>query len=138
MLATPALIAAARPVAEGIVSRLSLPGAPSLPTEGADRAEALSDHAIIVGYGLSGRHLQRVLAAAEVPHIVLEQNLKLVREARAEGVPILFGDGTRREVLEQVDRRIEAADDPHRALPFDPRARNAGDLNHQAPRSASR
>ena len=32
MLATPALIAAARPVAEGIVSRLSLPGAPSLPS----------------------------------------------------------------------------------------------------------
>ncbi len=55
-----------------------------------------------MGYGLSGRHLQRVLAAAEVPHIVLEQNLKIVREARAAGVPILFGDGTRREILEKV------------------------------------
>ena len=102
MLATPALITAARPVAEGIVSRLSLPDAAALPPEAAGRADALSDHAIIVGYGLSGRHLQRVLAAAEVPHIVLEQNLRIVREARAAGVPILFGDGTRREILEKV------------------------------------
>jgi CPA2 family monovalent cation:H+ antiporter-2 len=102
MLATPALIAAARPVAEGTAARLSLPGAAVLRPEEGAKAEALSDHAIIVGYGLSGRHLQRILKTAEIPHVVLEQNLKIVREARASGVPILFGDGTRREVLERV------------------------------------
>ncbi len=101
MLATPALIASARPLAERIASRLAPSGA-AVPPEEAGRVEALSDHAIIVGYGLSGRHLQRILAAAGVAHIVLEQNLKIVREARASGVPILFGDGTRREVLERV------------------------------------
>jgi CPA2 family monovalent cation:H+ antiporter-2 len=102
LLATPALIAAARPLSEAIAARLSLEGAAASLPEHANRTESLSDHAIIVGYGLSGRHLQRVLAAAEIPHVVLEQNLKIVREARASGVPILFGDGTRREVLEHV------------------------------------
>ncbi len=102
MLATPALIASARPLAERIAARFALPGT-AAPTAGdAGRVEALSDHAVIVGYGLSGRHLQRVLAAAGVAHVVLEQNLKIVREARAAGVPILFGDGARREVLERV------------------------------------
>ena len=102
MLATPALIASARPLAERFTSGLGLTGVLMPPPEQATRVEALSDHAVIVGYGLSGRHLQRVLSAAGVAHVVLEQNGKIVREARASGVPILYGDGTRREVLERV------------------------------------
>ena len=102
MLATPALIAAARPLAETIASSLGRTGVPMPPPEESARVEALSDHAVIVGYGLSGRYLQRVLAASGIAHVVLEQNGKIVREARAAGVPILFGDGTRREVLERV------------------------------------
>ncbi|HEY7819830.1 MAG TPA: cation:proton antiporter, partial [Vicinamibacteria bacterium] len=100
MFATPALIAAARPLAESLVARLGFQDMlmPPLP----EGTEALSDHAVIVGYGLSGRHLQRVLAAEGIAHVVLEQNGRVVREARADGVPIVFGDGTRREVLERV------------------------------------
>jgi CPA2 family monovalent cation:H+ antiporter-2 len=100
LFATPALIAAARPLAEGLASRLGWTDVlmPPLP-EGTD---AISDHAVIVGYGLSGRHLQRVLAAEGIAHVVLEQNGRVVNEARANGVPIVFGDGTRREVLERV------------------------------------
>jgi CPA2 family monovalent cation:H+ antiporter-2 len=102
MLATPALIAAARPFSEWLASSLGLTEVLMPARGGATRVEELSDHAIIVGYGLSGRHLQRVLAAEGIAHVVLEQNGRLVREARAAGVPILFGDGTRREVLERV------------------------------------
>ncbi len=102
MLATPALIASARPLAERFAGALGLTNV-LMPAPGeAARVEELSDHAVIVGYGLSGRHLQRVLAAASVAHVVLEQNGRIVREARAAGVPILFGNGTRREVLERV------------------------------------
>jgi CPA2 family monovalent cation:H+ antiporter-2 len=102
MLATPALIAWARPLAERLASGLGTTGTLAPPPEDTARIASLSDHAVIVGYGLSGRHLQRVLAAAGIAHVVLEQNGKIVREARAAGVPILFGDGTRREVLERV------------------------------------
>jgi hypothetical protein len=42
------------------------------------------------------------------------------------------------DVLEQVDRRPGAADDPHRAAPDDRCARDRGRVDHQAPRSASR
>jgi CPA2 family monovalent cation:H+ antiporter-2 len=61
-----------------------------------------TDHTIIVGYGLSGRHLASVLKAAHLPYVILEVNGLTVRRAREEHEPIFFGDGTRRETLEQV------------------------------------
>ncbi|MGH9335921.1 MAG: cation:proton antiporter, partial [Vicinamibacteria bacterium] len=101
MLAAPALIAGAHPAAEWIARALSPRGFVA-PTEEEEPVKELSDHAIIVGYGMSGQHLQRVLGAAGIPHVVLEQNGGMVREARSRGVPIIFGDGTRRDVLEHV------------------------------------
>jgi CPA2 family monovalent cation:H+ antiporter-2 len=57
---------------------------------------------IIVGYGINGRNLARVLDGAGIRYIVLEQNGMVVRQARRELQPIVFGDGTRAEVLEEV------------------------------------
>lgn len=101
MLLAPLLIASARPLTEGVSALFRLPALELLPHQESQIAE-LRDHAIIVGHGLSGRHLTRVLRAAEIPHVVLEQNGREVRRAREEGVNILFGDGTRREVLGRV------------------------------------
>ena len=101
MVATPFMIACARPTADGIErllgwSRFRVP----LPDEGS--TVQLKDHTIIVGYGFSGRRLAHVLDSAGLPYVVLEQNGQAVRSARREGVPIFFGDGTRREVLKRV------------------------------------
>ena len=101
MVATPFMIARARQTADGIErvlgrSRFTAP----LPDE--ESAVQLKDHTIIVGYGFSGRRLARVLDSARLPYVVLEQNGQAVRSARREGVPIFFGDGTRRAVLERV------------------------------------
>jgi CPA2 family monovalent cation:H+ antiporter-2 len=59
----------------------------------------LQQHVIIVGYGLNGRNLSRVLRAVGVPYVVLELNADVVRRAKAKGEKINFGDATRREVL---------------------------------------
>ena len=101
MVATPFMIARARQTADGIErvlgrSRFTAP----LPDE--EGAVQLKDHTIIVGYGFSGRRLAHVLDSARLPYVVLEQNGQAVRSARREGVPIFFGDGTRRAVLERV------------------------------------
>jgi CPA2 family monovalent cation:H+ antiporter-2 len=61
-----------------------------------------SKHVIIVGYGLNGRNLARVLRAVEVPYIALEMNAETVSQAKAKGERIYFGDATRREVLSHV------------------------------------
>ncbi len=106
MLATPFLIAAAGPVAEVLCRVMRQPTLEVPPHEEPLIAE-LHDHVILVGYGLGGRHLARVLKAAGIAYVILEQNGQVVRLARMNREPIYFGDGTRREVLERV--RIERA-----------------------------
>lgn len=59
----------------------------------------LENHTIIVGYGLNGRNLARVLRATLVPYTILDLNAETVREAKEKGEKINFGDATRREVL---------------------------------------
>jgi monovalent cation:H+ antiporter-2, CPA2 family len=62
----------------------------------------LNNHVIIVGYGLNGRNLARVLRAVMVSYTVLEVNSEVVREAKEKGEKINFGDATRREVLQHA------------------------------------
>lgn len=59
----------------------------------------LQQHVIIVGYGLNGRNLARVLRSVGVPYVILELNAEVVRRAKVKGEKINFGDATRREVL---------------------------------------
>ncbi len=101
MLLAPLLIEIAPQFARGVASRLGRPTAGLFSPPGSGEEE-LRDHAIIVGYGISGKHLTRVLHAAQIPYVALDQNGHQVRRARAEGFRIRFGDGTHREVLEHV------------------------------------
>lgn len=59
----------------------------------------LNNHVIIVGYGLNGRNLARVLRAVLVPYTILDLNAETVRQAKEKGEKINYGDATRREVL---------------------------------------
>jgi CPA2 family monovalent cation:H+ antiporter-2 len=59
----------------------------------------LSQHVIIVGYGLNGRNLARVLRTVGVPYTILDLQADVVKKAKAEGEKINFGDATRRDVL---------------------------------------
>jgi len=64
-----------------------------------------SGHVIIVGFGLNGRNLARVLKRSGVPYVILEMNNDTVRRYSKEGEPIYFGDGTSREILEKMGAR---------------------------------
>jgi len=99
MLATPILIGVARPLAERLVRGKRVGGQS---VDAVEVARELEGHAIIVGYGLSGRHLASVLRQAGLPYVALEQNGPAVRAARRLGVKIVYGDGTSPDVLERV------------------------------------
>lgn len=80
----------------------------------------LNNHVIIVGYGLNGRNLARVLRAVMVSYTILDLNAETVREAKAKGEKINFGDATRREVLhhaaiENANALVLAMSDPQAA-----------------------
>ena len=63
----------------------------------------LQQHVIIVGYGLNGKNLARVLRAVSIPYVVLELDAEVVKRAKGKGEKINFGDATRREVLAHVN-----------------------------------
>ncbi len=80
----------------------------------------LQNHVIIVGYGLNGRNLGRVLRAVAIPYTILDLNAETVRRAKAKGEKINFGDATRHEVLhnakiEEAFTLVLAMSDPHAA-----------------------
>ncbi|MBI4863370.1 MAG: cation:proton antiporter [Candidatus Riflebacteria bacterium] len=62
----------------------------------------LTNHVIIVGFGINGRNVARVLRAVEVPYQVIELNADTVSQYRAAGEPIHFGDATSEELLRHL------------------------------------
>ncbi|TKS58695.1 MAG: sodium:proton exchanger [Nitrospira sp.] len=76
-----------------------------LETEG--RHLRIKDHVIIVGYGLNGRNLSRVLGETEVPYIALDLDGDTVRREAQHGLPLYYGDATNPNVLRHV--KIEDA-----------------------------
>ena len=59
----------------------------------------LSDHVIIVGFGVNGRNLAKVLKTLNIPHTVVETNPFTVRGEKGSGQRIIFGDATKQEIL---------------------------------------
>ena len=106
LMATPFLIGSARGAAEAVATRFAgaARGAPGRHAEHEDDSAAAGyrDHAVVIGYGLAGRYLARMLRAAGIRCAVIDQNLELVRQARADGLPAVYGDGTRHALLERV------------------------------------
>ena len=105
LMATPFLIGAARGVADSVATRVA-GAARSAAGGAADDGDldvaGFRDHAVVIGYGLAGRYLARMLRAAGIRCAVIDQNLELVRQARTDGVPAVYGDGTRHALLERV------------------------------------
>lgn len=62
----------------------------------------IKDHVIIVGYGLNGRNLARVLQDVEIPFVVLDIRGDVVKQEVGTGIPILYGDATNHTVLRKV------------------------------------
>jgi len=67
----------------------------------------IKDHVIVVGYGLNGRNLARVLEETEIPYVVLDLNGDKVQQESRCGLPIYYGDATNPRVLHHM--RIEDA-----------------------------
>jgi CPA2 family monovalent cation:H+ antiporter-2 len=103
MIATPFLIKAAPRIGYAVQSAFA-PGSVLEPSVIGFNLEEpdLRGHVVIVGYGLNGRNLARVLRTVNVQYLVLELNAEAVRGASEQGERIIYGDATRKEVLHHV------------------------------------
>jgi CPA2 family monovalent cation:H+ antiporter-2 len=68
--------------------------------------DGLRDHVVICGFGRMGSWIGRALDNEKIPYIVIDYNQKVIREARARGVRVLYGDPAEADVLDiaGVDR----------------------------------
>ncbi len=60
----------------------------------------LEDHVIVGGYGLTGRYLAGALRESGIPCLVVDLNPVSALDAQAAGFDAMFGDLTRRQLLE--------------------------------------
>ena len=98
MMATPFLSRGAGPLVDRLSALAGWTLEPRLP----ETRKRRSDHAVIVGYGLAGRYLARMLQAASLDCIVIDQNPELVRLARRDGLTAVYGDGARHALLDHA------------------------------------
>src|SRR4030067_1863010 len=105
MIMTPLVLNTAPSATEWITARPLLKklfrGRRSSEVDGIPRKK--HNHVIIIGFGLNGRNLARVLREAEIPYIVLEMNSDTVKEMKKKGEPIYFGDGTGKDILHKLN-----------------------------------
>jgi CPA2 family monovalent cation:H+ antiporter-2 len=96
MLLTPVLMQAAprfsKKLAAGELAKSSTGGGKT----------GLKDHVIIAGYGINGRNIVRVLGETGIPYLVLELNPVTVKEFKKKGENIMYGDITKRDVLNEA------------------------------------
>jgi len=103
MIATPFIIKASPTVSLWLVSRAL--------SQRLERIRRISEygpipkrsgHVIIIGFGINGRNLARVLRESGIPYVVLELNNDTVRKMKKRGEPIYYGDGTSMEILHKL------------------------------------
>jgi CPA2 family monovalent cation:H+ antiporter-2 len=56
--------------------------------------------AVIVGYGPVGRTASRILGDFNVPLVIIDMNIDTVRKLRESGQAAIYGDASRRDILE--------------------------------------
>ncbi len=104
MVFTPFMIQGSGKLSE-YFERLPAPRVPkfSLLHEDESKRAELKNHVIVVGFGLNGRNISRVLSASSIPYVVLEINPENVRTEKKRGVPIFYGDASKEAVLAHVN-----------------------------------
>jgi len=124
MVATAALTLMATPFVTkgGDVFAAGLAKRNPAPVEGFDIHET-GGHVMIIGFGLGGRSIAKVLKALGVPYRISEMNPETVQNEKRKGESILLGDASRPEVLEalgihEAKAAVIAINDPHSLRPI--------------------
>ena len=60
-------------------------------------------HIILCGYGALGKHVARILKEKELKYLILEHDIKLVKEGKDNNEPIYFANAAQKRVLENFN-----------------------------------
>jgi CPA2 family monovalent cation:H+ antiporter-2 len=81
----------------------------------------VSNHVVILGFGVGGRLVARALRDIGVPYVIMELSGATVHESRVDGEPIFYGDATNPDALAAagvVSSRcvVSVLSDPHASM----------------------
>lgn len=106
----------------------------------------IRNHVIILGFGRVGQTIAKLLSAENIPYIAIDAQVSTVLRARKIGLPVYYGDGSRREMLQAIgveraraaiitlndalaaERAVRGMRDADRSLPVIARARDLKDV----------
>lgn len=72
---------------------------------GENKKRELENHVIIVGYGLNGKNLAKVLKNRNINYAIIELNPESVKEAATKNETVVYGDATKAKILEEAGIR---------------------------------
>jgi CPA2 family monovalent cation:H+ antiporter-2 len=72
------------------------------PRADAPAQENISEHAIIIGYGLAGQNVAHALETLQVPYIVIDLNPDTAKIFKLQKHQMIFGDARQPEILHQA------------------------------------
>ncbi|GMV92061.1 MAG: hypothetical protein AMXMBFR82_18390 [Candidatus Hydrogenedentota bacterium] len=98
MLIGAGMVPLAGPLSLRATRRFGSPDGPGAALPG----ESGTHHVIIVGYGINGQNLARVLRSTHIHHTVIEMNPQLVAAAQETGAEVIVGDAERKSILEHA------------------------------------
>lgn len=97
MLAAPVVARLGQSLGDRIDRRIAPPAEEADPELG-----ELSGHVIIAGYGRVGQLVGQMLAEQGVGYVAIENDARLIAHQRKAGVPLVFGDASRPELLRKL------------------------------------
>lgn len=59
----------------------------------------LSDHLVIIGYGMNGRNVARAAKAADIPYVIIDFNPDTYRKEKQKRESFIYGDASSKDVL---------------------------------------
>lgn len=63
----------------------------------------VGEHVAVIGFGLSGRFVVKILKLLNIPYHVAEMNPVTVKNERKKGEPIYLGDASKPEILKELE-----------------------------------
>ncbi|MGC9149708.1 MAG: NAD-binding protein [Candidatus Micrarchaeia archaeon] len=63
----------------------------------------LKEHAIVCGYGTTGKYVTSFLKKAGIKYIIIEKDQAKVKELEDSGEKVIHGDATKKEILEKAE-----------------------------------
>jgi CPA2 family monovalent cation:H+ antiporter-2 len=104
MLFSPIILLNTHKIAEKIP--IKFPQTAKTKTNEFEKTTKLDLHVVIVGFGINGRNVAKILKDLNIPYVILELNPITVKEMKKQGEPIFLGDATSVDVLKiaRVDK----------------------------------